>query len=101
MAYAIMRFAKIKSVATFDAIERHARDRTRLKHRSRPQNTVTIINNRHYDKNMPLVDRFKQVTKDLSYRKDAVLGLEFVFAYSPEAEGTFDEKERIKLTSNG
>lgn len=96
MAYAIMRFAKIKSVATFDAIERHARDRTRLKHRSRPQNTATIINNRNYDKNMSLVDRFKQVTKDLSYRKDSVLGLEFVFAYSPEAEGTFDEKEWIR-----
>lgn len=96
MAYAIMRFAKIKSVATFDTIERHARDRTRLKHRSHPEKTAIIINNKHYDKDMQLVDRFKQVTKDMTYRKDAVLGLEFVFAYSPEAEGTFNEREWIK-----
>lgn len=96
MAYAIMRFAKIKSVSTFDAIERHARDRTRLKRRSRPQNTAIIINNKYYDKDMSLVERFKHVTKDIPHRKDAVLGLEFVLTYSSDAEGIFDEIEWIK-----
>ena len=91
-----MRFAKIKSVATFDAIERHAKDRTRLKMRSRPENTATIINNKYYAEDISLVDRYKQLTADIKHRKDAVLGLEFVFAYSPEAEGTFDEREWIK-----
>ena len=96
MSFAIMRFFKIKSLSTFCAIERHARERNRLKHRSRPENTATIINNKHYDKDMSLVDRFKHATNGISYRKDAVLGLEFVFAYSPEAEGTFSEREWIK-----
>lgn len=98
MPYAIMRIAKIKSESAFIAIERHARDRDRLKNRQNPDKTAEnrFFNHSGYLPDQSIVERFKQRTAGIKCRKDSVLGLEVVMAYSPDAVGTFDQSEWIR-----
>ena len=88
--YCIMRFSKLKSLTALNMVEFHAKNRERLVHRKHRERGVKFFNSKHYDKDSTIVQRFKKLTEGVKIRKNAVYALEFVFAFSPEAEGTFD-----------
>ena len=88
--YCIMRFSKLKSLTALNMVEFHARNREHLTHRKHPEREVRFFNSRYYDKDSTIVQRFKKLTEGIKIRKNAVYALEFIFAFSPEAEGTFD-----------
>lgn len=98
MNYSIMRIAKIKAKSSFAAIERHDRERSRLKHRKNPEREKENrwIQNKYHEKDKGLVERFEALTDGLKYRKDAVLGFEVIMAYSPDMASKIPEKEWIK-----
>ena len=86
MGYAIMRFSKIKSVNTGNGVMRHIRREVDIKTLSHPERkNINILTEpikvqyQHKTFNQILKDRLNG-TKP---RKNAVLGLEFVFAYTP------------------
>ena len=88
--YCIMRFSKLKSLTALNMVEFHARNREHLTHRKHPEREVRFFNSRYYDKDSTIVQRFKKLSEGIKIRKNAVYALEFIFAFSPEAEGTFD-----------
>ena len=88
--YCIMRFSKLKSLTALNMVEFHAKNRDRLVHRKHPEREVKFFNSKYYDKDSTIVQRFKKLTEGIKIRKNAVYALEFIFAFSPEAEGTFD-----------
>ena len=86
MGYAIMRFSKIKSASTGNGVMRHIRREVDIKTLSHPErkniNILTEpIKGQYQNKT------FNQILKNrlngTKPRKNAVLGLEFVFAYTP------------------
>ena len=88
--YCIMRFSKLKSLTALNMIEFHAKNRHRLIRRKHPEREVIFFNSKYYDKESTIAERFKTLTEGIKIRKNAVYALEFVFAFSPEAEGSFD-----------
>lgn len=97
-----MRFAKVKSLSALASIERHSKERSRLKNRRHPEleSKNIRIAPLPYTADMSYVDRFRERTKDISFRKDAVRALEFIFAYSPDADGTFDRQKWMNENIN-
>ncbi|MBR5202531.1 MAG: plasmid recombination protein [Clostridia bacterium] len=83
MATAIMRIQKHKSCSSLAAAERHGLHRDRLKHRAHPERSMHNTAFRKH-KDMTLVQMFKEETKNMKIRKNAVLCYEIVFATSPE-----------------
>lgn len=98
MSYAIMRIGKIKAKSSFAAIERHDKERHRLKHRKNPEREKENrwIQNKYHEKEKSLTARFEGLTDGLKYRKDAVLAFEVICAYSPEMASKIPEREWIK-----
>ena len=86
MGYAIMRFSKIKSASTGNGVMRHIRREVDIKTLSHPErkniNILTEPIKENYQNKT-----FNQILKNrlngTKPRKNAVLGLEFVFAYTP------------------
>ena len=86
MGYAIMRFSKIKSASTGNGVMRHIRREVDIKTLSHPErkniNILTESIKENYQNKT-----FNQILKNrlngTKPRKNAVLGLEFVFAYTP------------------
>lgn len=88
--YCIMRFGKLKSLTALNMVEFHAKNRHRLIRRTHPEREVKFFNSRYYDKDSTITQRFKKLTEGIKIRKNSVYALEFVFAFSPEAEGSFN-----------
>ena len=96
--YCIMRLAKIKCRSAFGNIENHAKEREKLRHRKHPelQHENKIFTSKLYSEDESILQRFDRLTSDVKIRKNAVLAYEFIFAYTPEAHGSFDEREWIR-----
>lgn len=92
MAFAFIRTEKVKSTSMMATIQRHNQDREKLTRRVHPE--LEHLNREYqalcYDENSTYTERFHQRTEGIKYRKDAVLAIEVVVAYSPEAAGTFN-----------
>lgn len=91
--YAIMRFQKHK-IGDLSKLERHHEKRETLKHRANPHLEKY---NKHFKRNnTTLLKNVKNIVKEQEkrtnkkVRKDANVIVEFVFTFSPEAEGSFD-----------
>lgn len=88
MSYAILRTKKLKSASEIARVGRHNEreqptlnadsERTQLNIDYRPEVTG------------PLIDRVRRRIGDRQHRKDAVLAVEALMAYSPEAEHALD-----------
>lgn len=88
MSYAILRTKKLKSASEIARVGRHNEreqrtlnadtERTKLNVNYRPELTGT------------LVERVRRRIGDRQHRKDAVLAVEVLMAYSPEAENSID-----------
>ena len=86
MGYAIMRFSKIKSASTGNGVMRHIRREVDIKTLSHPENKNINILTEPIKENYQN-KTFNQILKSKlngnKPRKNSVLGLEFVFAYTP------------------
>lgn len=92
MAYAILRFEKIKTAAGMNSINKH-NDRSR----STPNANLEIQNiTLHGDIDKSYLESFNEITKDMNIRKNAVLGIECFMSASPEAF-CWKNDERTKL----
>ena len=88
MDYAVMRLKKIKSLSAFRGIEHHDQNRDQLRHREHPERSQDNYHLRpsgYYTSDSTLADRFKDRTKDIKIRKNAVLAYEIVLSFSPSA----------------
>lgn len=86
MGYAIMRFKKIKSIVTLNGIQRHNERRVPIKTLTNPQNeNINImtneIKNNCYGKTFSKI--LKEKLGDNKPRRNSVLAMEFIFAYTP------------------
>ncbi len=100
MSYAIMRFQKYK-IGSLPTIERHHQKREKLKHREHPEcekfnksfrrNDATLL------KNVKTIIQEQEKRTGRKVRKDANVIVEFIFTFSPEAEGTFNIYEWDKM----
>lgn len=86
MGYAIMRFTKIKSASTGNGVMRHIRREVEIKSLSHPdKKNIRIITSQI--KEQYQYQTFNGILKDklggTKPRKNAVVGLEFVFAFTP------------------
>ena len=90
MAYAILRFNKLKSIGSISSTQKH-NDREKDTPNADLEIENTII---HGDKNKTYVESFKEITKDMKIRKNAVYAIECFMSASPEAE-FFKSKEKI------
>ena len=86
MGYAIMRFSKIKSVNTGNGVMRHIRREVEIKTLSHPERKNIRISTSKI-KEQYQYQTFNEVLKGkldgTKPRKNAVVGLEFIFAYTP------------------
>lgn len=91
MAYAILRFEKIKTSAGINSINKH-NDRSR----STPNANLEIQNlTLHGDVNKSYLESFNEITKNMNIRKNAVLGIECFMSASPEAN-FLEDKTQVK-----
>ncbi len=86
MGYAIMRFKKIKSIVTLNGIQRHNERRVPIKTLTNPQNKninilTPTITEKYIGKKFSTV--LKEKIGGKPQRKNSVLGVEFVFAFTP------------------
>lgn len=86
MGYAIMRFSKIKSASTGNGVMRHIRREVEIKSLTHPdRKNIRILTEEIKEKHQH--QTFNEILKDklngIKPRKNGVLGLEFVFAYTP------------------
>ena len=81
-----MRFQKIKSKSTFSKIDRHHNERNRIPHRRNAEREKEngVVGNKFYSKEETTCQRFNRLTEGIKIRKNAVLAVEFVLAYSPD-----------------
>ena len=86
MGYAIMRFSKIKSASTGNGVLRHIRREVEIKTLSYPDRKNIRISTSQI-KEQYQYQTFNEILKDkldgIKPRKNAVVGLEFIFAYTP------------------
>ena len=91
--YAIMRFQKHK-IGDLARAERHHEKRESQKHRVNPHlekyNKHFKRNGATLNKNVKAIIKEQEKRTGKKVRKDANVVVEFVFTFSPEAEGTFD-----------
>ena len=84
MAYAIMRTAKLKSIGAISSCEKHnERQRETLNADKQLLNLNKIIIG---NSNISYVESFKEITKNIKIRKNAVYGIECFMSASPDAE---------------
>lgn len=84
MSYAILRVAKVKTQGAIASIGKHnERERdTPNADKSLTPNNITLIG----DDSKSYLDSWQDKTKDIKIRSNAVLGLEVILTYSPEAK---------------
>lgn len=80
--FAIMRTAKIKSVASMANLEKHC-DRSKLPPNADEKRTA--LNRTIIQDELSLPERFAKITEGQKIRKNAVLGVEVMMTYSPLA----------------
>ncbi len=80
--FAIMRTAKVKSVASMVNLEKHC---TREKMPKNADQDKARMNRNLIQDELTLSERFAKITHGMNIRKNAVLGIEVVMTYSPEA----------------
>lgn len=80
--YAIMRTAKVKSVASMANLEKHC---TREKMPSNANPDLTKQNQDLLPDSLTLPERFAEMTDGQKIRKNAVLGVEVMMTYTPKA----------------
>ena len=86
MGYAIMRFSKIKSASTGNGVMRHIRRQVDIKTLSHPERkNINILTEPIKEKyqNKTFNDILKDKLNGTKPRSNSVLGLEFVFAFTP------------------
>ena len=86
MGYAIMRFSKIKSASTGNGVIRHIRRQVDIKTLSHPERKyINILTEPIKEKyqNKTFNDILKDKLNGTKPRANSVLGLEFVFAFTP------------------
>lgn len=86
-AYAIMRTAKVKSVASMANLEKHC---SREKYPANANRELEYANREFYKDELTLPERFKEMTNGQTIRKNAVLGIEVMMTYSPDATPDLD-----------
>lgn len=94
MGYAIMRCAKMKRGDLCKYDNHHWRKRDKLENRKHKELESKNINKLRDNKTLTqqvreLIKQQEEATKR-KVRKDCVVGIEFVFAFSPECVGTFN-----------
>lgn len=80
--FAIMRTAKVKSVASMANLEKHC---SREKMPMNADESRTGQNMDFIQDNLTLPERFAEMTEGQKLRKNAVLGIEVMMTYSPDA----------------
>lgn len=86
MGYAIMRFKKIKSPVTLNGVQRHNERKVPIKTLTHPENKNINILTKEIAENCQdktFYQILKEKTNGAKPRKNAVLGLEFIFAFTP------------------
>ena len=86
MGYAIMRFKKIKSPVTLNGTQRHNERKVPIKTLTRPENkNINIITNEIAEncKDKTFYQILKEKTEGSKIRRNSVLALEFIFAFTP------------------
>lgn len=98
MGYAIMRFRKIKSILTLNGVQRHNERKVPIKTLTHPENTNVNILTPEISlncQNKTFSTILKEKTEGSKIRKNAVLGLEFIMAFTPGCVG----EENLKAWS--
>lgn len=96
MAYAIMRFAKLKTNGAISTAQKHNdRERETLNANQEIENIIV-----HGDKNKSYVESFNEITKDIKIRKNAVLAIECFMSVSPEANFLKDHEKILEWSKN-
>lgn len=86
MGYAIMRFKKIKSILALNGVQRHNERRVPIKTLTHPENknvNILISDTAENYQGKTFSTILKEKTNNSKIRQNAVLGLEFVFAFTP------------------
>lgn len=99
MSYAVMRIARHKSCQSLATAERHGRERHRIRYLEKPERTKENLIYKKY-KDLSLVESWKEETKGLTVRKNAVYMLELVLSFSPEAQSQIEPRLNEWLNAN-
>lgn len=92
MSYAILRFNKLKSVGAISTAQKHNERERDTPNADKEIENIVI----HGDKDKTYIESFKEVTKNMKIRKNAVYAIECFMSVSPETEFLRDEEKVIE-----
>lgn len=92
MPYAILRFEKLKSTGAISTAQKHNERERETPNADKEIENIVI----HGEKEKTYLESFKEVTKDIKIRKNAVYAIECFMSVSPETEFLRDEEKVIE-----
>ena len=95
MSYAILRFNKLKSVGAISTAQKHNEREKDIPNADKEIENIVI----HGDKDKTYIESFKEITKDIKIRKNAVYAIECFMSVSPEAI-FLENKEKVITWAN-
>lgn len=96
MAYAILRFNKIKSVGGIKTVQLHNERERETPNADKEIENVVV----HGEPNKTYLDSYKEITQGMNIRKNAVLAIECFMSVSPEANFLKDQDKIFEWSKN-